>query len=69
MTKAAARYERPAHLGPLQISVTPRMAIDDAAVAAFDAMGVHRLIPLTAGRADTAAIVSLVEDLAKRYVH
>ena len=69
LTRAAARYERPAHLGPLQISVTPRGTVDDAAVAAFDAMGVHRLIPLTAGRADTAGIVSMVEDLAERYVH
>ena len=68
LASAAARYERPAHLGPLEISVTPRGVLDDAAVAGFEAMGVHRLIPLTAGRTDTAAIVDMVDDLAKRYV-
>ncbi len=69
LAKAAERYERPAHLGPLEISVTPRGALDDATVAAFGAMGVHRLIPLTAGRNDTTSIVAMVDDLAKRYVH
>ena len=69
LAKAAERYERPAHLGPLEISVTPRTRLDDATIAEFDAMGVHRLIPLTTGRMDAAAIIGMVEDLAKNYVH
>jgi probable F420-dependent oxidoreductase len=41
---ALARYERPAHLGELEISVTPRGAITPESVAQYAAIGVHRLI-------------------------
>ena len=69
LANAAARYERPASLGPLHISVTPRAPLDDASFGAYQEMGVHRLIPLTGGRSDADAIVAMVNDLAKRYVH
>jgi probable F420-dependent oxidoreductase len=68
LAKAAARYERAASLGPLEISVTPRARLDDASVAAYEEMGVHRLIPLSGGGNDAGAVVAMVEDLAKRYV-
>jgi probable F420-dependent oxidoreductase len=44
LREAAARYERPAALGPLEISVTPRGDIDPNTVASFAALGVDRLI-------------------------
>ena len=68
LTKAADRYERPGWLGPLEISVTPRSRLDDDSVADYEAMGVHRLIPLSGG-ADAEGVVAMVDDLAKRYVH
>lgn len=41
---ALARYERPAHLGELEISVTPRSSINAETVARYADLGVHRLI-------------------------
>lgn len=43
---AAARFERPAHLGDLEISVSPRGRVDAETVAKYAALGVHRLILL-----------------------
>ena len=68
LAKAADRFERPASLGPLEISVTPRAPLDDESVAAYDAMGGHRLIPLVRSQAPSS-IVAMVEDLGRRYVH
>lgn len=44
---ALARHERPAALGPLEISVTPRLRWDRDVVKRFEDLGVHRLIALT----------------------
>lgn len=66
---AASRYERPSELGPLHISVTPRARLDDASFAAFEAMGVDRVIPLMGPGDGVGGVVSMVEDLGKRYVH
>jgi hypothetical protein len=41
--------ERPAELGALEVSVTPRRRLNAEAVDAFDAAGVHRLVVNTAG--------------------
>ncbi|HEY7199198.1 MAG TPA: LLM class F420-dependent oxidoreductase [Candidatus Dormibacteraeota bacterium] len=41
---AAARHERPAELGDLEISVTPRRTPDRDAAARYAELGVHRLI-------------------------
>lgn len=68
LAAAAARYERPAHLGPLEISVTPRRVPDAEAVAAFEAMGVHRLIPMNPPSFTVDQIVGMVEDLAERHL-
>ncbi len=45
---AKARYERPANLGPLEISVTPPKPPTKAMLEDYAAMGVHRLIPMLA---------------------
>ena len=44
LREAAARYERPAELGQLEISVTPRPSPDREAAASFADLGVDRLI-------------------------
>jgi probable F420-dependent oxidoreductase len=44
LASAADRYERPARLGDLEISVTPRGRITSERVEAYHALGVHRLI-------------------------
>lgn len=45
LRRALDEVERPAALGPLQISVTPRGPVDLATVRRFAEIGVHRLIP------------------------
>jgi probable F420-dependent oxidoreductase len=53
---AADQVERPAELGELQISVTPRGRLTPELVAAFAEVGVHRLVALVvppAGAAET----------------
>jgi probable F420-dependent oxidoreductase len=49
LRRAAAQVRRPANLGELEISVTPRRRLDAQAVEAFAAGGVHRLVPNTIG--------------------
>ena len=41
---AADRVERPAHLGPLEISITPQGLVSAESVAAYEALGVDRLV-------------------------
>jgi probable F420-dependent oxidoreductase len=45
LAAAAREVERPAELGPLEISVTPAGVLGRAAVARYAEIGVHRLIP------------------------
>src|SRR3954451_1035807 len=52
---AAERYERPADLGPLEISITPRGRVQPEDLAAWAELGVHRLVLLPSGRLDAAA--------------
>ena len=66
--REAQRHERPAGLGPLEISITPRGAITDDTIAAFSAMGVHRLIPMASGRQSVRDAMSMIEDLGARYL-
>lgn len=42
---AADAHARPEHLGPLEISVTPRGPLDLETVKRFADLGVHRLVP------------------------
>lgn len=44
LRRAGERYERPAQLGPLEISITPVRMVDRAMVEQYAALGVHRLI-------------------------
>ena len=46
LERAADQHQRPAELGPLEISVTPVGPFDKRAVEEFGAVGVHRLILL-----------------------
>lgn len=64
LRQAADRHERPSELGRLEISVTPRGPVDAAAVAAYAALGVDRLIPLPDGRFTRDELLRYVEGLA-----
>jgi probable F420-dependent oxidoreductase len=70
LRRALDEHPRPAHLGPLEISVTPppSVALDDAALTAYADLGVTRLIalPPRAGRDDADAQVRFVEELGAR---
>ena len=67
---AADRYARPAALGPLEISVTPRPTrggevMDRASADRFAALGVHRLIVMPPRSLDAAGIERFVEKTAR----
>ncbi len=47
IAEAVRKNQRPAELGPLEISITPRGKLDADAVRRFEDLGVHRLIPST----------------------
>jgi probable F420-dependent oxidoreductase len=67
---AASRYQRPAHLGPLEISVTPGrgVGVELATSERFEALGVHRLILMPSPRLDAAGLERFVDDAAMRLV-
>ena len=70
LRQAAARHERPAALGPLEISVTPRPtrggeAMDRASAERFVALGVHRLILMPPRSLDAAGLERFVEKAAR----
>jgi probable F420-dependent oxidoreductase len=48
---AAERVQRPRELGELEVSVTARQPLDEAALEAFDTAGVHRVVVNTIGSA------------------
>ncbi len=60
LREAAARYERPAELGELAISVTPQRTPDVEAAARFADLGVHRLILHPRSDLDEAGLVDYV---------
>jgi alkanesulfonate monooxygenase SsuD/methylene tetrahydromethanopterin reductase-like flavin-dependent oxidoreductase (luciferase family) len=67
---AAARYPRPAALGPLEISVTPRPtrggeAMDRASAGRFAALGVHRLILIPPRSLEADGVERFVEKTAR----
>ncbi len=66
LREAAGRYARPAALGPLEISVTPRptrggAAMDRATADRFAALGVHRLVLLPPRSLDAEGVTRFVE--------
>jgi len=70
LREAARQYPRPAHLGELEISITPGRGagVDLADAEAFAALGVHRLILMPSPRLDGAGLERFVEDVATRLV-
>src|SRR4051794_8848708 len=52
---AAGQVDRPAALGPLEISVTPRGRLTAEKASAFAALGVHRLVPMPPPTSDGVA--------------
>ncbi len=70
LREAAGRYPRPAGLGSLEISVTPRPtrggeAMDRASVERFAALGVHRLILMPPRSLDASGLERFVEKAAR----
>jgi probable F420-dependent oxidoreductase len=68
--EAAQRYPRPAHLGELEISITPGRgaAVDLAGAERFAALGVHRLILMPSPKLDGAGLERFVEDVGTRLI-
>ncbi|HYL51067.1 MAG TPA: TIGR03619 family F420-dependent LLM class oxidoreductase [Acidimicrobiia bacterium] len=52
---AASEVSRPSALGELEITVTPRGRLTQAKAAAFEELGVHRLVPFPPPTADGVA--------------
>ncbi|MDE0941246.1 MAG: LLM class F420-dependent oxidoreductase [Alphaproteobacteria bacterium] len=64
---AAAEIERPAHLGPLSISITPRGVMDKDSIKRYEDLGVERLMLLPKGRGGpTERAVQFIEETAER---
>jgi probable F420-dependent oxidoreductase len=68
LREAAARYERPAELGELEISVTPRGTPGRETAARFAELGVHRLVVLPRRELDEAGLVDYVSRAAETLV-
>ena len=64
LKEAADAVERPAELGRLEISVTPRGRLDAASIQAFAAAGVDRLVMNTAGAADPDTVAERMQAAA-----
>jgi probable F420-dependent oxidoreductase len=64
LKEAADAVERPAGLGLLEITVTPRGRLDAAGLEAFTAAGVDRLVINTAGTPDPAAVAERLQAAA-----
>lgn len=67
LREAAKRVERPAELGELEITVTPRGRVTAERAAAFAELGVHRLVPIPPPTPDGAAttIEAAVESVTR----
>ncbi|MGH8672374.1 MAG: LLM class F420-dependent oxidoreductase [Burkholderiales bacterium] len=61
LREAAQTVSRPAHLGELEISVTPGPALDADLTKSYADLGVHRLIPFRRAKAEA----DLLEFIAK----
>lgn len=64
LRQAGERYERPAGLGPLEITVTPPLR--SAERAAYEDLGVDRLVLVPSNSLDVAGLRSWLEDRAPR---
>jgi alkanesulfonate monooxygenase SsuD/methylene tetrahydromethanopterin reductase-like flavin-dependent oxidoreductase (luciferase family) len=70
LRSAVQQYARPAHLGPLEISITPGRGtgVDLATAEKFAALGVHRLILMPSPRLDGAGLERYVDEVGTRLV-
>lgn len=68
LREAATRYERPAALGELEISVAPRVPLDKDTVMRFAELGVHRLILMPPRDKDAAALEQWVKTMGETLV-
>jgi len=70
LREAAKHVARPAHLGPLEISVTPARGtmVDAETAAAYAALGVHRLIVMPPPKLDAAGLEDFVGEVGARLV-
>jgi probable F420-dependent oxidoreductase len=68
LREAADRYPRPAELGNLEVSVTPRGRIDPATAERYAALGVDRLILLPRGGPDADAVEQFVVESGKALI-
>ena len=66
LAAAAGEVERPAELGPLEITVTPRVQLTPEVAATFAELGVDRLVPFPPPNRDgiTATIADAIEAVA-----
>jgi len=67
LARAAEKYERPASLGELEISITPRSATTPEDVARWEELGVSRLILLQRGQ-DKASLLDGVAGMAETLI-
>jgi probable F420-dependent oxidoreductase len=70
LREAAQQHARPAHLGPLEISITPGrgVGVDLATAERFAALGVHRLVVMPSPKLDGPGLEGFVEDLGGRLI-
>ncbi len=61
LRRAAEEVERPAHLGELEISITPAGRLDEATVQAYGELRVDRLIPQPGGQRDLDAVRTWID--------
>jgi probable F420-dependent oxidoreductase len=63
LAEAVSRGERPAALGPVEITVTPPPPLTRDAVRRYEDLGVHRLVALAAGASDAEGMLRYVDEL------
>ena len=68
LREAVGRYQRPASLGKLEISVAPRIPIDKETAQRFAELGVHRLIFIPPWGKDAPALAQWVTTLGETLV-
>ena len=71
LREAATHVQRPAHLGPLEISVTPprgTATVDVDMAKAYAEAGVHRLILMPSPKLDAKGLDEFVADVGARLV-
>lgn len=64
LREAAARYERPPHLGELEVSVTPFVDLQKERLRRFAELGVHRLVAYDLAAQSEDQLRALIDRLA-----